>query len=136
MITMFYDDKCPVCRTEAQHLHEKSPNKITIVAVDDAVATLTKAGISHNDAMTYLCVQDNYGHIQTGMAAVRLLYQTAELPFATALSLPLIKQASEIIYPIFARNRNRVPRWVIKLVYGHLAADCTDGRCKVGNNRQ
>lgn len=36
MITMYYDDTCPVCRTEALHMAEKKPDAIRIMAIDDA----------------------------------------------------------------------------------------------------
>lgn len=109
MITMYYDDKCPICRTEALHMAEKKPNDIRIIPIHQALDELAKFGMSELNAMTYLCVQDEQGNIQKGMDAVRLLYKTAELPMARAFNLPIVKQASNMIYPIFARNRNRIP---------------------------
>lgn len=137
MLTMFYDSECPICRTEAYHLHEKSPDKVTIVAVDDALDTLQKAGISRTDAMTYLCVQDNSlqggGKIHTHMDAVRLLYTTTGASFAWVLHLPIIQQASDIVYPIFARNRYYFPDWVTRLIFGKVAEadNCKDGVCHI-----
>lgn len=142
MLTMFYDSECPICRTEAYHLHEKSPDKVTIVAVDDALDTLQKAGISRTDAMTYLCVQDNSlqggGKIHTHMDAVRLLYTTTGASFAWILHLPVIKQASDIVYPIFARNRYYFPDWFTRLIFGKVvfgkvaeADNCKDGVCHI-----
>ena len=130
MITMYYDDTCPVCRTEASHMAEKKPDAICIMAIDDARDELAKFGISENEAMTYLCVQDKQGNMQKGMDAVRLLYKTAQLPFATLFEWPVAKQASDMIYPIFARHRNRVPNWMTQLAYGKVAEDCKDGMCK------
>ena len=130
MITMYYDDTCPVCRTEALHMVEKKPNAIRIVPIDDARDELAKFGISENEAMTYLCVQDKQGNMQKGMDAVRLLYKTAQLPFATVFEWPVVKQASDMIYPIFARHRNLIPNWMTQLAYGKVAADCKDGMCR------
>ena len=62
MITMYYDDTCPVCRTEALHMAEKKPDAICIMAIDDARDELAKFGISENEAMTYLCVQETREH--------------------------------------------------------------------------
>ncbi|EDZ8800494.1 DUF393 domain-containing protein [Salmonella enterica subsp. enterica serovar Derby] len=109
---------------------EKKPDAIRIVPIDDARDELAKFGISENEAMTYLCVQDKQGNMQKGMDAVRLLYKTAQLPFATLFEWPVVKQASDMIYPIFARHRNRVPNWMTQLAYGKVAADCKDGMCK------
>lgn len=134
MITMYYDDKCPVCRTEALHMADKKPSDIRIIPIHQAVDELAKFGISEVDAMTYLCVKDSQNHIHKGMDAVRLLYKTAELPMAKAFNLPIVKQASNMIYPIFARHRNRIPHWVAELVYGKLATDeteCENGVCSL-----
>lgn len=133
MITMYYDDSCPVCRTEALHMAQKKPDKIHIVPIREAVDELATFGISELDAMTYLCVKDHHEQIHKGMAAVRLLYHSAGLPMATVFELPIIKQASEIIYPIFARNRYRIPNWVATLAYGKVAQaeNCQDGECRL-----
>lgn len=134
MITMYYDDKCPVCRTEALHMADKKPSDIRIIPIHQAVDELAEFGISEVDAMTYLCVKDSQNHIHKGMDAVRLLYKTAELPMARAFNLPIVKQASNMIYPIFARHRNRIPHWVAELVYGKLATDeteCENGVCSL-----
>ena len=130
MITMYYDDTCPVCRTEALHMAEKKPDAICIMAIDDARDELAKFGISEDEAMTYLCVRDKQGNLQKGMDAVRLLYKTAQLPFANVFEWPVVKQASDRIYPIFARHRNRVPNWMTQLVYDKVAEDCKDGMCR------
>ena len=130
MITMYYDDTCPVCRTEALHMAEKKPNAIRIVPIDDARDELAKFGISENEAMTYLCVQDKQGNMQKGMDAVRLLYKTAQLPFANVFEWPVVKQASDMIYPIFARHRNLIPNWMTQFAYGKVAEDCKDGMCR------
>ena len=130
MITMYYDDTCPVCRTEASHMAEKKPDAIRLMAIDDARDELAKFGISEDEAMTYLCVRDKQGNLQKGMDAVRLLYKTAQLPFATLFEWPVVKQASDMIYPVFARHRNRVPNWMTQLAYGKVAEDCKDGMCK------
>lgn len=130
MITMYYDDTCPVCRTEALHMAEKKPDAIRIVSINDAREELAKFGISEDEAMTYLCVRDKQGNLQKGMDAVRLLYKTAQLPFANVFEWPVVKQASDMIYPIFARHRNRVPNWMTQLVYDKVAEDCKDGMCR------
>ncbi|MFW2177685.1 MULTISPECIES: thiol-disulfide oxidoreductase DCC family protein [unclassified Moraxella] len=133
MLTMFYDSECPICRTEAYHLNEKSPDKVKIVAVDDALDTLQQAGISRTDAMTYLCVQDEDGKMHTHMDAVRLLYTTTGANFAWVLHLPVIKQVGDVVYPIFARNRYYFPDWLTHLVFGKVAEadNCKDGVCHI-----
>lgn len=132
-ITMYYDAHCPVCRTEALHMADKKPDNIHIIPIHQAVDELAQFGISEVDAMTYLCVKDDNDQLHKGMDAVRLLHQVAETGVAKWLDLPLIKQASDWVYPIFARNRYRIPNWVTKLAYGELIEDttCENGVCSL-----
>lgn len=137
MITMYYDETCTLCTTNAQTMQAKNPNQINIVPVSQAEATLVKANISMVDAMTYVVVEDgcleNGGKMHKGMDAVRLLYQTAGVPFASLLGLPIVKQISDFAYPIVARNRYHFPKWAIKLMYGKVADldTCENGVCHI-----
>lgn len=135
-IIMFYDNTCPICLTEAQHMHDNHADKITIMSVEDGKHQLQAAGINQVEAMTYLCVQDEAGTIHKGMSAVRLLYKTAGYRFVCVLSLPLIKPLSNLIYPIFARYRYSIPNWLTKLLFGEVAqqsnlSSCDDGVCQL-----
>ncbi len=129
-ITMFYDSHCPLCHTEAVNMQRRRPQDIRIVPVDEAVAELAAAGISRTQAMTYLCIYDaGKQRWHTHMDAVRLLYQTAGLTLLHhVLCLPLIKQAGNVLYPVFARHRYRIPKWLIRRLYGRV---CDDGMCSI-----
>lgn len=134
MITMYYDDKCAICYALARHTKAKNPDEIRIVAVSQAVDELAGFGVSELEAMTYLYVQDDNKKMHKGMGAVRLLYQTARLPMAKVLALPLIKQIGDVIYPVFARNRYRMPRWLLRLLAGKEAMDdavCESESCRL-----
>ncbi len=132
-ITMYYDHNCPICRTEAYDMRDKHADKIQIVSVDDGLAELEKFNISRIDAMTYLYVKDVNGTMYKGIEAVRLLHQTAQTKFAIILSLPIIKQLANWIYPIFARNRYYLPNWLTKLLFGKVADknNCKNGTCSL-----
>lgn len=133
MITMYYDETCILCTTNAQVMKAKNPNQINIVPVSQAEAILAKANITLVDAMTYVVVEDEQGKMHKGMDAVRLLYKTANVPLTSVLSLPIIKQFSDITYPIIARNRYYFPKWAIKLLYGKVADldNCENGMCHI-----
>lgn len=126
-LTMYYDDSCPICRTEAMHMAEN--NTIRIMPVSQSLDTLQRFNISQLEAMTYLCVQDDNGVMYKGMEAVRVLYDVAGIKWAKYLHYPVIKQSSEIIYPLFAKYRYKMPKWLIKKLFGTVAEDCTDGVC-------
>lgn len=136
-ITMYYDETCILCTTNAEVMQAKNPSEINIVPVTQAESLLAKANISLIEAMTYVVVQDEKGKMHKGMDAVRLLYKTANVPFSFVLSLPIIKQIGDLTYPFIARNRYYFPKWAIKLMYGKLADmpdfknDCENGVCHI-----
>lgn len=133
MITMYYDETCILCTTNAQTMQAKNPSQINIIPVSQAEAILAKANISMVDAMTYVVVEDKQGKMHKGMDAVRLLYTTAGVPFAPLLSLPIVKQLGDFAYPYIARNRYYFPKWAIKLIYSNVADidNCKDGVCHI-----
>ncbi|WP_066801992.1 thiol-disulfide oxidoreductase DCC family protein [Moraxella oblonga] len=131
MITLYYDNSCILCTTNAITMQQKAPNKITIIPKDDAIDLLAKYNITELDIMTYVVVQDEFGQMHKGMNAVRLLYKTANIPFHSLLYFPIIKQISNVIYPIIAKNRYRTPKWLIRLIYGRVANSCENGVCHI-----
>lgn len=138
MITMYYDETCILCTTNAQVMQQKAmqaknPKQINIVPVTQAETILANAGISLVEAMTYVVVEDETGKMHKGMDAVRLLYKTAGVAYAPLLCLPIVKQISDFAYPIVARNRYYFPKWAIKLMYGKVANlnPCDNGVCHI-----
>ncbi len=130
-ITMYYDDSCVLCRTEAHNMQARNHNNITLIPVDQGLETLAAAGFSRTDAMTYLCIQDWYGTWHTRMDAVRLLYRTAGVKGSALLYLPVIQKIGNLAYPFIARNRYRIPNWLTQLIYGKaVVEDCDKDSCK------
>ncbi|WP_066801994.1 thiol-disulfide oxidoreductase DCC family protein [Moraxella oblonga] len=131
MITVFYDDDCPICQSEITHLTAKNPDKIIGIPVKNALDELNQAGIDKIEALTYLCIKDDKGHFYKGIEAVRLLHQTANSEFALILDLPIIKPMSELIYPIFAKHRYKIPKWIAHLLFGKPKVHCENGVCHI-----
>ncbi len=137
VITMYYDNACVLCSTEAYKMQSRNLTGIQLMPVDKGLDKLNKAGFSRVDAMTYLCVQDSYGGWYTHMDAVRLLYKTADVRWAKWLYLPVVKQLGDFTYPYVARNRYRIPNWITKLVYGQaLTKACQNGVCKIAPDKR
>ncbi len=135
-ITMYYDDACVICSTEAHAMQDRNPNRIRLMPVDAGLEELNEAGYTRFDAMTYLCVKESTAEGEdkwhTHMDAVRTLYKTAGVPWANVLYLPILKQLGDFGYPYLARNRYRIPDWVTRMVYGKEAMQaCQGGVCKI-----
>ena len=136
-ITMYYDDACVLCSTEAHNMQLRNPKGIELTPVDQGMDELQVAGFSRTDAMTYLCVKTEQGDWYTHMDAVRLLYKVGGVKGASLLYLPIIKQLGDFVYPYVARNRYRIPNWVTKVVYGKaLVQACDNGVCKIAPDKR
>ena len=136
-ITMYYDDTCILCSTEAYSMQTRNPKGIDLTPVDQGMDELQVAGFSRTDAMTYLCVKTEQGDWYTHMDAVRLLYKVGDVKGASLLYLPIIKQFGDFVYPYVARNRYRIPNWATKMVYGKaLVQACDNGVCKIAPDKR
>lgn len=136
-ISMYYDDTCVLCRTEAHNMKLRQPANIRLIPVEEGLDELATAGFSREDAMTYMCLQDSNGNWYTHMDAVRMLYKTAEVKWAGFLFLPVVKQMGDFVYPYVARNRYKIPNWVIKLIYGKAVMQaCENGVCKIAPDQR
>ena len=137
MITMYYDDTCSICCTEAYHL---ASDKITIIAIKQGLDELNKHGIDELTAMTYLCVLDDDNKMHIGIHAVRFIHQTADSQFNKLLHFPIIKQISAIIYPIFAKYRHKIPTWFIIRLFGDVINtpqyQCHDNVCHISPKKR
>lgn len=130
MITMFYDSTCPICAAEANHL---AGDDILIITIKDGLKILNQHGIDDLTAMTYLCVIDGNDKLHTGIHAVRLVHKTTNTKFNRVLHLPIIKQMSAWVYPLFAKYRYKIPTWLIDKMFGtlNMADNCQNGVCQL-----
>ncbi|MET0519360.1 MAG: DUF393 domain-containing protein, partial [Burkholderiaceae bacterium] len=78
------------------------------------------------------------GQVIRGVEVFRQAYSAVGLPWVARLSrLPLLKSFSEAVYPILARNRHRLPRGLVRLLFetglrraaerSARTANCRDG---------
>lgn len=140
-LTMFYDSGCILCRSEAMSLARLCQGQLEIISVIDGQEALSQANISYQEAMTHLCVKDEWGRWHKGMNAVRILYQLANIQlFGISMfwlfHLPIIAKLLDIAYPYFAKYRHLIPACLVKFWYGvvydvDLNELCDNGSCHV-----
>ena len=123
--TIFYDAGCPLCVREMELvLSDRRAAEFDTVPVQGSEAILRRHGISPAQAMTYLHILRGDGTMVRGMAAVRLMHEHAERFTPVKLAnLPLIAPLCDRLYPRFARNRYRFPRWLLP------RPPCGNGTC-------
>lgn len=108
MITVFYDGKCGLCSKEINYYRNIAPDgvfnwqDITVSAED-----LKKEGIRLCEGLKLLHAKDISGKIYIGVDAFILIWKQLKhwKLLAAIISLPLIRQATNFVYKIFASWR-------------------------------
>lgn len=132
MNKIFYDAECPICVREIQLILEDSRSKtLEAIPIQGNEQILAQYGITPEQAMTYLHVLTDDGVMLSKMAAVRKMYEGFEgFTIVKLTNLPLLDKFADGIYPWFARNRYRFPRWLLP------RPKCENGMCHIPPNQR
>ena len=108
MIKVYFDGKCGLCSKEINYYQRISPSRFAEwvdIAADPS--PLKDLSISQHEALKRLHVQDNAGHIKTGITPFRLIWK--ELPgwriLGRIIGLPVVYHLVEYLYVRFAEYR-------------------------------
>lgn len=126
--TIFYDANCPLCSHEISLIMKRNANGNLIAApLDEHIEPMAALNITRDAAMSLLHIADDNGKVYIGMDAIRLMYHECGWHWqAKVLSLPMIRQLSEIAYRLFAKYRYLLPK---TLLHKNKTIDCENGSC-------
>ena len=112
---LFYDADCPVCVREMALLRAHNPaGNLRTIPVQGNEALLAAHGIDRDAALTLIHILTPDNIMISGMPALRLAYAQCEGRTYTRLwNLPVLRQLADRLYPYVARNRQRIPRWLL-----------------------
>lgn len=124
---IYYDNECPICIREMALVREQNVSgSLETVPVQGNEAELARHGISTEAAMTLLHIVDREGRITCGMPALRIMYrECGGRPIARIWNWPVLCHVADWGYPLFARYRYYIPRWLLP------KPQCEDGVCRV-----
>jgi predicted DCC family thiol-disulfide oxidoreductase YuxK len=134
-LTLYYDAACPMCHSEMQNLMLRNrADQLRFVDVSAPGFQSPDAQVSVDAMLRLIHARTPDGRWIVGVDVFRLAYRAAGLPaVARALSLPGLRQAADALYPWMARHRQRLPRWLSKLVFEkavrRAAAQAAARRC-------
>ncbi len=118
-LTIYYDASCPLCNGEMRNLMLRNVDgllQFVDASPPDFNSPLT--GISREDLMRLLHAQKANGEIVVGVEVFRLAYSAVGLGWVTApTSWPVLRWLADKTYPLLARNRHRIPRWLVALLF-------------------
>lgn len=119
-LTVYYDSHCPLCTAEMDHLRLRDADGQLQFA--DIWATDFEgppAGCTQQDLLTLIHARRADGQVVRGVEVFRLAYEAVGLGWVTMVTrLPLIGPLADACYPVLARNRHRIPRGVVRLLFG------------------
>ncbi|MCW4151499.1 DUF393 domain-containing protein [Halomonas sp. 18H] len=108
-LKVYYDAACPLCRRERQRYERwaQRANSVEWLDANTHEAVLQEHGVTVQEALLSLHVEDADGQLYRGMPAYSLLMKRVPLmrPLAVLISLPVIKPALTWWYDRWVRRR-------------------------------
>ncbi|ADU36058.1 thiol-disulfide oxidoreductase DCC family protein [Variovorax paradoxus] len=131
-LTVYYDATCPLCVAEMGAMHARdAAGRLNLV---DCSPLGFSAGPAPREAlMTAMHAVDASGRVLSGVAAIRACRAAVGMPAGGALlDLPIVGALADRAYALLARNRYRLPRWLVARLAGRGAiapTNCADDQC-------
>jgi len=118
-MTIYFDASCPLCHGEIRNLMLRNTNHL-LEFVDasplDFVSPI--AGVSRTDLMNMIHATTSENQIIRGVEVFRLAYNAVGLGWLWApTGWPLLRQLADRAYPVLVRNRYRIPRLLVALLF-------------------
>ena len=117
--TLYYDSACPLCDTEMHNLMLR--NQAGQLRFEDVQASgfACPEGVTRDALLTLMHARTASGQWLSGVAAFEVAYAAVGLAWVMAPArIPLLRAGMNALYPVVARNRYRVPGWVIRTFFG------------------
>lgn len=131
--TVYYDGDCALCSTEMAFLmRENRDGLLDFVNIATPGFDAPSLGVTREALMTLLHVRDRSGRWLIGVPAIQAIYvATGHRRVAAALAHPVVVGLAPPVYAWLARNRYRMPRWL--LAAAHLRRDtcAPDDACRL-----
>ena len=132
-LTVYYDATCPLCVAEMGAMRARdAAGRLNLV---DCSPLGFCAGPAPREAlMTAMHAVDASGRVLSGVAAIRACRSAVDMPAGGALlDLPIVGALADRAYDVLARNRYRLPRWLVARLAGRGAiapTTCADDHCR------
>lgn len=133
-LTVYFDATCPLCTAEMGAMQARDSAK-RLRLVDCSPIGFANGPAPREALMRSLHAVDAAGQLRVGVDAIRACRAAVGLPAGGAvLDLPVVGRLADRAYAVLARNRYRLPRWLVLRLAGHGAiapATCADDHCKL-----
>lgn len=140
-LTIYYDASCPLCMAEMSNLMLRNREaKLVFVDVSATPEVSPLPGVPHAELMRLLHARAADGCVIRGVPALHAAYTAVGLGWVTRpTTWPVIGLLADALYPVVARHRQRIPRFVVRWLFegaSRRAAEqaaahgaCSQGQC-------
>lgn len=140
-LTLYFDSRCRLCAAEMGNLMLRNTGGLLRFA--DVWAPDFKgppAGTTRDDLLTLIHARQADGRLLRGVAVFRAAYEAVGLGWLTAATRwPVIGPLADRVYPVLARNRYRLPQWLVHGLFekasGAAARRAAARRCGPGDDQ-
>lgn len=142
-LTLYYDASCPLCNAEMRNLMLRNEAG-RLAFVDASVSSFEPPVVGIDRAQMMAAMHGVWadGRVSVGVEAIHEAYLAVGLGHITSFTQwPLLGPALTALYPVFARHRQRVPRWLVTALFegpmrrsaeaAHARMNCSNAGCAV-----
>lgn len=141
-LTLYYESGCPLCNAEMTNLMlRNTEGRLRFADVSAPEFNDLPAGTSMQDLLELIHARTADGRVIKGVEVFRLAYEAVGLKgISSAIRLPVLGLLVEWAYPVLARNRHRIPRRLVGLLFEGAVrraaersarARCDSGTCSL-----
>jgi predicted DCC family thiol-disulfide oxidoreductase YuxK len=118
-LTLYYESACPLCNAEMSNLMlRNTEGHLRFADVSAPDFADLPAGTTMPDLLELIHARRADGRVIKGVEVFRLAYEAVGLGWvSTAMRWPLLRPLAERAYPVLARNRHRIPRGLVRLIF-------------------
>jgi len=118
-LTLYYESACPLCNAEMSNLMlRNAEGHLRFADVSAPDFSDLPAGTSMQDLLELIHARRADGRVLKGVEVFRLAYEAVGLGWVSAaMRWPLLRPLAEWGYPVLARNRHRIPRGLVRLMF-------------------
>lgn len=133
-LTLYYDSRCPLCNAEMTNLRLRDRAGLLRFADVWSPGFAGPPGATHEELLTVIHGTTADGRVLRGVEVFRRAYEAVGLGWVTAATrLPLVGALADRLYPVLARNRYRLPRWLVGGLFERASRRAALRRCAPGD---
>ncbi len=128
---LYYDSRCPLCTAEMQNLMRRDrAGQLRFADIWAPDFAGPPGSATFDDLLALIHARGANGQVLRGVEVFRRAYEAVGLGWVTAFTRwPVLGPLVDRAYPVLARNRYRLPRWLIAPLFERASQRAARQRC-------